>query len=80
MGGANLEVQYYLATNASKQVLKRVLFQLQKAPVGTEATNSYKNAIQIIMFMFFRFKDVETQYTTAKRKALEVVQCLAEIK
>lgn len=53
MGRANSRVQYYLATDASKQALKNVLFQLQDASVGIKATNSYKNTIQIIMFMFF---------------------------
>ena len=53
MGRANPEVQYYLAINASKQALRGVLFQLRDALIGTKATNSYKDAIQIIMFIFF---------------------------
>lgn len=80
IGRANPRVQYYLATDASKQVLKNVLFQLQDVSVGIKATNSYKNTIQIIMFMFFWLEDMKTRYTVTKHKALTVLRCLPEVK
>lgn len=53
MGGADPEVQYHLATNASKWCLRDVLFQLVDALPGTKATHNYKKNICIIMFMSF---------------------------
>ena len=80
MDGANPEMQYHLATDASKQTLENVLFQLQNASVGIEAINSYKDAIQIIMFMFFWLEDVKTWYTATECKILAVVRYLAKVK
>ena len=80
MGGADPAVQYHLATDASKWCLGGVLFQLVDAPPGIKATHSYKENIQIIMFMSFRLEDAETRYDTTERKALAVVQCLAEVR
>lgn len=73
-------VQYHLATDASKWCLGSVLFQLVEAPLGTEATHSYKENIRITLFMSFRLEDAETRYDTTEREALAVVRCLAEVR
>ena len=79
MGGADPEVQYHLATDASKWYLGDVLFQLVEATPGTKATHSYKENIRVIMFISFWLEDTETQYNTMEREALAVVQYLAEV-
>ena len=53
MGGADPEVQYHLATDASKWCLGDVLFQLVDASPGTKATHSYKENIHIVLFISF---------------------------
>ena len=80
MVGANLAVQYYLATDASKWCLEGVLFQLVNTSLGMEATYSYKEHIPIIMFRSFRSENAKTRYDTTEREALAVVQCLAEVR
>lgn len=42
MGGADPDVQYHLATDASRWCLGGVLFQLKDEPPGTEATDKQK--------------------------------------
>lgn len=42
MGEADLMVQYYLATDASKWYLEGVLFQLIDSSPGIKAMHSYK--------------------------------------
>ena len=61
-------------------MVSRCFFQLVDASPGTEATNSYKEHIRIIIFMSFRFEDAETRYDTTEREALAVVLCLAEVR
>ena len=61
MGGANPAVQYHLAIDEIEWCLGGVLFQLVDVSSGTEATNSYKEHIRIIMFMSFRLEDAETR-------------------
>lgn len=80
MEGTDPEVQYHLATDASKWCLEDVLFQLVDASSRTEATHSYKENIRIIMFMSFRLEDAKTRYDTTEREALVVVRCLAEVR
>lgn len=79
MGGADPEVQYYLATDASKWCLGGVLFQSVDAPPRIKATHSYTGNIRIIMFMSFWLEDAETRYNTREKEALAVVRCFAEV-
>lgn len=53
MGEADLTVQYYLATDASKWCLEGVLIQLADSSPGIKAMHSYKKNICMIMIMFF---------------------------
>ncbi|MCJ1422180.1 hypothetical protein MMC29_000059 [Sticta canariensis] len=71
MGGADPDVQYDLITDASKLYLGGVSFQLKDAPTGTEATDNYKENLQVIMFMLFRLGDVENRNSIVVR--LEVI-------
>jgi RNase H-like domain found in reverse transcriptase len=79
MSGADVELQYHLATDASKYGLRGVLFQLYGESVGTEAFPKHKKNERIVIFMSFQLSDAETQYTNIEREALTVVRCLAEV-
>jgi RNase H-like domain found in reverse transcriptase len=72
-------LQYHLATNASKTGAGGILFQLHDKLVGTKAQPQLHKKERIIMFIFFRLADIETQYRTIDREALAVVRCLAEV-
>ena len=80
MSGADPNLQYHLATDASKYGLGGVLFQHYDEPVGTEAQPRYRSKERIIMFMSFRLSDAETRYGNTDREALAVVRGLAEVR
>jgi RNase H-like domain found in reverse transcriptase len=80
MSRADPELQYHLATDASKYGLGGVLFQLHGELAGTEAFPKHKKSERIVMFMSFRLSDAETRYTNTEREALAVVRCLAEVR
>jgi RNase H-like domain found in reverse transcriptase len=73
MSGVDLNLQYHLATDASKTGAGGILFQLHDEPAGTEARPQLCKKECIIMFMSFRLADAETQYGTIDREALAVV-------
>lgn len=79
INNANPEIQYHLATNASKWCLEGILFQLVDISPETEATHSYKENIYIIMFIFFWLENAETWYNTMEKEVLAVIQCLAKV-
>ena len=80
MTGADHDLEFHLATDASNRAIGGVLFQLHDVPIGTEALDRHKSNLRIIMFLSFRLSDVETRYTTTEREALAVVRCLAEVR
>ena len=80
MAGADPDLQYHLAVDASENNVGGVLFQLKGTPPGTEATSKFKDNERIIMFMSFRMTDAESRYVNSERECLAVVRCLAEVK
>lgn len=52
IGKANLEIQYYLATNTKKQYFRDVLSQLIDAFLKIKATHNYKK-IYISLYSYF---------------------------
>jgi RNase H-like domain found in reverse transcriptase len=80
ISGADPNLQYHLATNASKTGAGGILFQLHDEPAGTETRPQLCKKECIIMFISFRLADAETQYGTTDREALAVVRCLAEVR
>lgn len=80
MSGADDDLQFHLATDASKYCLGGVLFQLPGIAPGVEAIEKHKNIYKIVMFMSFRLEEAEVRYGTTEREALAVVRCLAESK
>jgi RNase H-like domain found in reverse transcriptase len=80
MSGADSNLQYHLATDASKTGAGGILFQLYNEPAGTEARPQLRKKERIIMFISFRLADTETRYGTTDREALAVVRCLAEVR
>ena len=80
MAGADPDLQYYLAVDASENNVGGVLFQLKGTLPGTEATSKFKKNKRIIMFMSFRMTDAESRYVNFERKCLAVVRCLAEVR
>ena len=80
MSGADSNLQYHVAADASKRALGACLFQLHGQSPGTEATDKLKSSVRIVMFMSFRLADAETRYHTTEREALAVVRSLAEVR
>jgi RNase H-like domain found in reverse transcriptase len=72
--------QYHLSTDASKEGMGGVLFQLLGVPVGTVAASKYRPDERIICFISQRFAPAETRYSTTEREALAVVRCLREVR
>ena len=80
MSGADPELQYHLACDASINALGGILFQIQDSKPGTTISPKHRKNERIIMFMSFRLNDAETRYDTTEREALAVVRCLAEVR
>jgi hypothetical protein len=80
MAGADQDLQFHLATNASDTAAGGCLFQVYGVLTGTTLTPKHRANEKIIMLMSFRFNDAETRYHTTEREALAVVRCLAEVR
>ena len=80
LSGGRPDLQYHLATDASKTGIGGVLFQLPDHSMGTIAGKKTIGAEAIVMFLSFRLEDRETRYHTTEREALAVVRCLKEVR
>lgn len=80
MAGADPDLQYHLAVDASETAVGGCLFQLQNVPSGTEATPKVQNNEKIVMFLSFKLQDAETRYVNSERECLAIVKCLAEVR
>lgn len=78
VSGGNENLQYHLATDASKTGLGAVLFQIQDTPVGTNSSALTLEKESVIMYMSFILTDTETRYTTTEREVLALVRALEE--
>lgn len=78
MKGANRNLQYHLAADASGRATGAVLFQLYDVDGTPEATQKHQKNIRIIMFMSFKLTDAETRYTNMERECLAVINGLNE--
>ena len=78
--GGDDQVQWHLATDASKTGAGGVLFQLPDHPPGTAMTKETRDSMKIVMFLSFAFTPPQTRYQTTEREALAVVKNLAEIR
>lgn len=76
--GADDTIQYHLSTDASKTGAGGVLFQLRNQPAGTVMTREFLTEISVVMFMSFRFTDVQTRYHATEREALAVLKAVEE--
>ena len=57
MSGADPDLQYYLALDASQTGVGGCLFQLQGIKLGTEATPKFLPNKRIIIFLSFKLQD-----------------------
>ena len=80
MAGADPDLQYHLAVDASEEAVGGCLFQLQGVPAGTEASPKFLPNERVIMFLSFRLNDAETRYVNSERECLAIVRCLAEVR
>ena len=80
MAGADPEVQYHLAVDASDEAIGGCLFQLRDVPAGTEASRKFLPNERIIMFLSFRLTDAETRYVNSERQCLAIARCLTEVR
>ena len=80
MAGADPNLQYHLATDASMSALGGCLFQIRDAPPGTEATPTIALNERIIMFLSYRLNNTETRYSNSERECLAIVKSLAEVR
>lgn len=80
MAGVDPNLQYHLATDASKRATGAVLFQLHDQPAGTDVSDKLRKSVRVNMFMSFKLQDAETRYHTTEREALAVVRALAEVR
>ena len=78
--GGDENVQWHMATDASKEGCGGVLFQLVGMPPGTVATSKLRSRERVVCFMSQRFAPTETRYTTTEREALSVVRNLREVR
>ena len=61
MAGADPEVQYHVAVDASDEAVGGCLFQLHGVPADTGASPKSLLNERIIMFLSFRFTDAESR-------------------
>lgn len=80
MSGADPDLQFHLAVDASEEAVGGCLFQLQGQPAGTEASPKFLPNERIIMFLSFRLNDAESRYVNSERECLAIVRCLAEVR
>ena len=80
MSGADPDMQYHLATDASKTGLGGCLFQLHGTRHGTEATPKLLPNERIIFFMSYQLLDAETRYSNSERECYAIVRSLAEVR
>lgn len=80
MSGADSDLQYHLAVDASEEAVGGCLFQLHGQPVGTKASPKFQSHERIIMFLLFRLNDAEFRYVNSERECLAIVRCLAEVR
>ena len=64
--GGEEDMQYHLATDASKTGIGGVLYQLINTEQGTIAKPSNRKQMRIIMFMSFRLVGAATRYSTTE--------------
>jgi hypothetical protein len=76
----NENLQYHLATDASKTGIGSVLFQMPDITPGTRAAPRNRHKMRIIMFISERLESAETRYTTIEQEGLAAVRCLAEVR
>jgi hypothetical protein len=74
--GGSEQLQYYLATDASKTGICGVLFQLAECQPGTIVTPRNCHKMEILMFISKPLEPAATCYTTTEQEGLAVVRCL----
>lgn len=76
--GSDDELQYHLASDASKTGTGGVLFQLPGVAAGVTAGSAHKDAMRIVMWMSFRLSATESKYSTQEREGLAMMRNLDE--
>ena len=76
--GGQPNVQYHLATDASKTGLGGILFQLPDHPPGTIMSKDFLDSFKVVMFISFQLTPAQMNYHTTERETLAVVRCLNE--
>ena len=80
MAGADPNLQYHLAVDASEVAVGGCLFQLKGVAPGVEASPKFLPHERIVMFISFRLSDAESRYVNSERECLAVVRCLDEVR
>ena len=77
--GGDVEIQYQLATDASKTGIGGVFFQLVNCKTGVLARAANCASSRIIMFISLWMTGAESRYATTEKDALAVLRCLQEV-